>query len=101
MAGLYFLLATLALTSSSFSRSSRNLRNMIHVSIGRRSRSPLSPLSLRMMSRADLMRLPSCCDVDLGASAFLGFLGAFRVVTAVVAFLLAIMILRMVREGAF
>ena len=35
--------------------SSRNFRNMIQVSIGRRSRSPLSPLSLRMMSRADLM----------------------------------------------
>src|SRR5712691_10080769 len=32
---------------------------MIHVSSGRRSRSPLSPLSFRMMSRADLIRLPS------------------------------------------
>ena len=31
---------------------------MIQVSMGRRSRSPLSPLSLRMMSRADLIRLP-------------------------------------------
>src|SRR5438552_2640071 len=31
---------------------------MIHVSIGNLSRSPLSPLSLRMMSRADLIRLP-------------------------------------------
>ncbi len=39
---------------------------MIQVSIGRRSRSPLSPLSLRMMSRADLMRLPSCWAVVSG-----------------------------------
>ena len=31
------------------------LRNMIHVSSGSRSRSPFSPLSLRIMSRADLM----------------------------------------------
>jgi hypothetical protein len=36
------------------SMSSRNLRNIIQVSIGNRSRSPLSPLSLRMMSRHDL-----------------------------------------------
>ena len=43
--------------------SSRNLRNMIQVSMGRRSRSPLSPLSLRMISRADLMMLPSCWAV--------------------------------------
>ena len=35
------------------SMSSRNFRNMIQVSIGNRSRSPLSPLSLRMMSRQD------------------------------------------------
>src|SRR5438128_2567606 len=40
------------------SKSSKNLRNMIHVSSGNRSRSPFSPLSLRMMSRADLRRLP-------------------------------------------
>src|ERR1035437_3799509 len=32
---------------------------MIQVSIGRRSRSPLSPLSLRMMSRADFRSAPS------------------------------------------
>ncbi len=32
---------------------------MIHVSIGNRSRSPLSPLSLRMMSRADFRSAPS------------------------------------------
>ena len=31
---------------------------MIQVSNGRRSRSPLSPLSLRMMSRADLSNAP-------------------------------------------
>ena len=36
---------------------------MIQVSMGRRSRSPFSPLSLRMMSRADLMMLPSCWAV--------------------------------------
>ena len=35
------------------SMSSRNFRNMIQVSIGSRSRSPLSPLSFRMMSRHD------------------------------------------------
>ena len=46
------------LPRAAVSRSSRNLRNMIQVSSGRRSRSPLSPLSLRMMSRADLIRLP-------------------------------------------
>ena len=45
------------------SMSSRNFRNMIQVSIGRRSRSPLRPLSLRMMSRQDLIRLPSCWAV--------------------------------------
>jgi len=38
--------------------------NIIQVSMGRRSRSPLSPLSLRMMSRQDLTRLASCCAVD-------------------------------------
>jgi site-specific recombinase XerD len=43
---------------------------VIQVSIGRRSVSPLSPLSLRMMSRADLRRLPSCCPVVCGCSIF-------------------------------
>src|ERR1700690_992037 len=38
--------------------SSRNFRNMIQVSIGNRSRAPLSPLSLRMMSRADFRSAP-------------------------------------------
>jgi hypothetical protein len=48
---------------------------MIQVSNGRRSRSPLSPLSLRMMSRADLKRLPSIWAVVMGAaSASLFFL---------------------------
>ncbi len=51
--------------------SSIYFRNMIHVSIGRRSRSPLSPLSFRIMSRADLMRLPSCCAVVSGWESFL------------------------------
>ena len=59
MAGLNFLPASLASSSRCLLQSSRNFRNMIQVSIGRRSRSPFSPLSLRMMSRADLMRLPS------------------------------------------
>ncbi len=35
----------------------------------RRSRSPFSPLSLRMISRADLSRLPSACAVVSGAEA--------------------------------
>ena len=43
---------------------------MTQVSIGNRSRSPLRPLSFRMMSRADLMRLPSCWAVVLGGSVF-------------------------------
>ena len=55
MAGRNFLPRELGLlVSARVSRSSRNFRNMIQVSIGSRSRSPLSPLSLRMMSRADL-----------------------------------------------
>ena len=53
------------------SKSSRNFKNMIQVSMGRRSRSPLSPLSFRMMSRADLMMLPSCCAVVCGSASFL------------------------------
>jgi hypothetical protein len=60
MKGLWTLPAIAALSSSIRSRSSRNLRNMIHVSIGSRSRSPLRPLSLRMVSRADLTMEPSC-----------------------------------------
>ena len=47
---------------------------MIQVSIGSRSRSPFRPLSLRMMSRADLMRLPSCWAVVRG------WFGAFALV---------------------
>src|SRR6266446_7402103 len=55
--------ASAASSSRSISRSSRNFRNMIQVSNGSRSRSPLRPLSLRMMSRADFTRLPSACTV--------------------------------------
>ena len=68
IAGLNFLLASAASSSRCNSRSSRNFRNIIHVSNGKRSRSPFSPLSLRMMSRADLRRLPSICDVVIGAA---------------------------------
>jgi hypothetical protein len=39
---------------------------MIQVSMGMRSRLPLSFLSLRIMSQQDLMRLASCCAVDWG-----------------------------------
>ena len=39
---------------------------MIQVSIGKRSRSPLSPLSLRMMSRQDLTMDESRCAVVRG-----------------------------------
>src|SRR5438132_13518317 len=55
--------ASAASSSRSISRSSRNFRNMIQVSNGRRSRSPFSPLSLRMISRADFSKLPSDCAV--------------------------------------
>lgn len=41
---------------------------MIHVRSGRRSRSPLRPLSLRMRSRADFSRLPSIWAVVMGAA---------------------------------
>ena len=68
MAALNFLPASLASSSRCCSRSSRNFRNMIHVSSGSRSRSPFSPLSLRMMSRADLRRLPSIWEVVIGAA---------------------------------
>ena len=43
----------LASSSRICSMSSRNFRNITQVSIGSRSRSPLSPLSFRMMSRHD------------------------------------------------
>ncbi len=79
MAGRYFLRPNLARLSSICSISSRNFRNMIHVSIGSRSRSPESPLSFRMMSRADFIREPSCCVVVCGCSAFLaGFFDIVR-----------------------
>src|SRR2546426_1994268 len=54
MAGRNFFPASLASCSRCCSRSSRNFRNMIQVRSGSRSRSPFKPLSLRMMSRADL-----------------------------------------------
>ena len=62
--------ASAASCSRCNSRSSRNLRNMIQVSIGSRSRSPFRPLSLRMMSRADLIRLPRDWAVVSGCSFF-------------------------------
>ena len=43
----------LASSSRICSMSSRNFRNITQVSMGKRSRSPLSPLSFRMMSRQD------------------------------------------------
>ncbi len=43
---------------------------MIQVSIGSRSRSPLSPLSLRMMSRADLTMADSRWAVVRGCAFF-------------------------------
>src|SRR3989338_9432315 len=69
-AGRNFVPARSASILRCISRSSRNLRNMIQVSIGRRSRSPFRPLSLRMMSRADLIRLPRDWAVVSGLSAF-------------------------------
>jgi hypothetical protein len=50
IAGLYFLPASSSSVSLILSISSRNLRNIIQVSIGRRSRSPFNPLSLRISS---------------------------------------------------
>src|SRR5205809_6197715 len=73
MAERYFSRLILARSSRTCSWSSRNLRNMTQVSIGRRSRSPLSPLSFRMMSRADLTRLPSRWALVRGAAVFLSF----------------------------
>ena len=55
-----------ARVSSIRSMWSRNFRNMIQVSIGRRSRSPFTPLSLRMIRRADLMMRSSRCAVVSG-----------------------------------
>src|SRR5262249_49236160 len=53
------------------------------VNIGNRSRSPLSPLSLRMMSREDLTMLPSCCVVVGVVGPFA--LGAARAICACLA----------------
>src|SRR4051812_16204814 len=78
MAGRNLFFANAASSSRCCSRSSRNFRNMIHVRSGRRSRSPLRPLSLRMMSRAALIRLPSACAVVFGVSAPLVFLRAIE-----------------------
>src|SRR3989304_5211837 len=66
MAGTKRLPSRVASVSRSCSASSRNLRNMIHVSMGSLSSSPLRPLSLRMMSRADLITEASCWAVDAG-----------------------------------
>ena len=60
--------------------SSRNLRNMTQVRMGRRSRSPERPLSLRMIWRADLMMPASCWAVVGGGGRGLGcgfFLGHY------------------------
>src|SRR5437762_12061670 len=70
MAGRNFLRARATSSSRCNSKSSKNLRNMIHVSRGNRSRSPFNPLSFRMMSRADLIRLPRDCAV-VGVALFL------------------------------
>ena len=74
MAGLKRFPSSFASVSRTCSMSSRNFRNMTHVSIGRRSRSPFRPLSLRMMSRQDLTRLPKAWAVVRGAASdFLPF----------------------------
>jgi|GEM_PF-4558149 len=52
--------------------SSMNLRNITQTSMGKRSRSPDRPLSLRMMSRQDLTMLPNCWAVVSWASEELG-----------------------------
>src|SRR6266699_3242635 len=75
MAGRKRLPESLASSARTLSISSRNLRNMIQVSIGRRSRSPLRPLSLRMMSRLDLTMEASCCAVDCWTSFAWAFFG--------------------------
>src|ERR1700732_2740428 len=74
MAARNFLPASAASSSRWISRSSRNFRNMIQVRSGSRSRSPFSPLSLRMMPRADFKRLPSACAV-VGAGPLVDFVG--------------------------
>jgi hypothetical protein len=51
------------------SRSSKNFRNIIQVSIGKRSASPFKPLSLRMMSRTDLTTLERRCGEVSGVLA--------------------------------
>src|SRR5438445_3120789 len=75
MAGRKRLPESLASSARTLSISSRNLRNMIQVSIGRRSRSPLRPLSLRMMSRQDLTIEASCWAVDCWTSFAWAFFG--------------------------
>ena len=70
IAGRKRLPAICASCSAICSMSSRNLRNMIQVSIGSRSRSPLSPLSLRMMSRQDFTMDESRCAVVRGCAFF-------------------------------
>src|SRR6266851_4846932 len=67
-AGRNFFPASAAPCWRCASRSSRNFRNMIHVSSGNRSRSPFRPLSLRMMSRADLSSEPRAWAVVAGAA---------------------------------
>jgi len=64
--GAKALPAICASCSAICSMSSRNFRNMIQVSIGKRSKSPLSPLSFRMMSRQDLTMDESRCAVVRG-----------------------------------
>jgi len=68
MAGRNLSPFRIASCSRIFSMSSMNLRNITQTSMGKRSRSPERPLSLRMMSRQDLMMLPSCCAVVSWAS---------------------------------
>lgn len=63
----YFVRRILARDASICSMSSRNLRNMTHVSSGSRSRSPDRPLSLRMIWRQDLITVPSRSAVVFGS----------------------------------
>src|SRR3990172_3794598 len=65
MAGTNRSARSVASVSRTCSMSSRNLRNMIQVSIGSLSRSPLRPLSFRMMSLADLITEASCWAVEV------------------------------------
>src|SRR5437867_3829296 len=73
MAGLNFFAASFASPSRWNSKSSRNFKNMFQVSIGNRSRSPLRPLSLLMMSLADLISAPRDWAVVGDAGGGLGF----------------------------